>query len=57
MATYNRACRFGLDPAALDRANAEVLAVVQIESIRAVEQVEEIAALEGVDVCSSALAT
>jgi 4-hydroxy-2-oxoheptanedioate aldolase len=50
VATYNRACRFGLDPAALDRANTEVLAVVQIESARAVEQVEEIAALEGVDV-------
>ena len=50
VATYNRACRFGLDPAALDHANAEVLAVVQIESARAVEQVEEIAALDGVDV-------
>jgi 4-hydroxy-2-oxoheptanedioate aldolase len=50
VATYNRACRFGLDPAALDRANNEVLAVVQIESARAVEQVEEIAALDGVDV-------
>ena len=48
--TYNRACRFGLDPAALDRANREVLAVVQIESVRAVEQVAEIAALDGVDV-------
>jgi 4-hydroxy-2-oxoheptanedioate aldolase len=50
VATYNRACRFGLDPAALDRANTEVLAVVQIESARAVEQVEEIAALDGADV-------
>jgi 2-dehydro-3-deoxyglucarate aldolase/4-hydroxy-2-oxoheptanedioate aldolase len=50
VATYNRACRFGLDPAALDRANNEVLAVVQIESARAVEQVEAIAALDGVDV-------
>jgi 4-hydroxy-2-oxoheptanedioate aldolase len=50
VATYNRACRFGLDPAALDRANSEVLAVVQIESTRAVEQVEEIAALDGVNV-------
>jgi 4-hydroxy-2-oxoheptanedioate aldolase len=50
VATYNRACRFGLDPDALDRANTEVLAVVQIESVRAVEQVEEIAALDGVDV-------
>jgi 4-hydroxy-2-oxoheptanedioate aldolase len=50
VATYNRACRFGLDPAALDRANTEVLAVVQIESVRAVEQVTEIAGLDGVDV-------
>jgi 4-hydroxy-2-oxoheptanedioate aldolase len=50
VATYNRACRFGLDPGALDRANTEVLAVVQIESARAVEQVEEIAALDGADV-------
>jgi len=50
VATYNRACRFGLDPGALDRANRGVLAVVQIESARAVEQVEEIAALDGVDV-------
>src|SRR5215218_3885876 len=50
VATYNRACRFGLDPGALDRANKEVLAVVQIESARAVEHVEEIAALDGVDV-------
>ena len=36
--------------AALDSANSEVLAVVQIESARAVEQVTEIAALDGVDV-------
>jgi 4-hydroxy-2-oxoheptanedioate aldolase len=50
VATYNRACRFGLDPSALNRANSEVLAVVQIESARAVEQVEEIAALDGADV-------
>jgi 2-dehydro-3-deoxyglucarate aldolase/4-hydroxy-2-oxoheptanedioate aldolase len=50
VATYNRACRFGLDPGALDRANDEVLCVVQIESARAVEQVDEIAALDGVDV-------
>ena len=31
VATYNRACRFGLDPGALDRADDEVLGVVQIE--------------------------
>jgi 4-hydroxy-2-oxoheptanedioate aldolase len=50
VATYNRACRFGLDPGALERANANVLTVVQIESARAVEHVEEIAAVDGVDV-------
>jgi 2-dehydro-3-deoxyglucarate aldolase/4-hydroxy-2-oxoheptanedioate aldolase len=50
VATYNRACRFGLDPAALGRAGDEVLGVVQIESAQAVEQVEAIAELDGVDV-------
>jgi len=50
VATYNRACRFGLDPGALDRDDTEVLGIVQIESARAVAQVEEIAALDGVDV-------
>src|SRR5215470_1048657 len=45
VATYNRACRFGLD-----RANAEVLGVVQIESAVAVGHAEAIAALDGVDV-------
>jgi 2-dehydro-3-deoxyglucarate aldolase/4-hydroxy-2-oxoheptanedioate aldolase len=50
VATYNRACRFGLDPGALARANGEVLGVVQIESASAVEQVDQIAALDGVDV-------
>jgi hypothetical protein len=44
VATYNRACRFGLDPGALDRANQELLGVVQIESARAVEQAAAIAA-------------
>jgi 2-dehydro-3-deoxyglucarate aldolase/4-hydroxy-2-oxoheptanedioate aldolase len=50
VATSNRACRFGLDEAALHTAAGEVLGVVQIESARAVEQVGEIAALDGVDV-------
>jgi 4-hydroxy-2-oxoheptanedioate aldolase len=50
VATYNRACRFGLDPGALVRANAEVLGVVQVESAPAVEQVDQIAAVDGVDV-------
>jgi 2-keto-3-deoxy-L-rhamnonate aldolase RhmA len=50
VATYNRACRFGLDPGALDRADEEILVIVQIESAAAVEAADEIAALEGVDV-------
>jgi len=50
VATYNRACRFGLDPGALDRANSEILGVVQIESAAAVGNADEIAKLDGVDV-------
>jgi 2-dehydro-3-deoxyglucarate aldolase/4-hydroxy-2-oxoheptanedioate aldolase len=50
VATYNRACRFGLDPEALDRADDDVLVVVQIESVAAVAAADEIAALDGVDV-------
>jgi 2-keto-3-deoxy-L-rhamnonate aldolase RhmA len=50
VATYNRACRFGLDPGALDRAADEILGVAQIESARAVEEVDKIAAIDGVDV-------
>ena len=50
VATYNRACRFGLDPGALDRAADEVLGIVQIESTRAVDEVDKIAAIDGVDV-------
>jgi 4-hydroxy-2-oxoheptanedioate aldolase len=50
VATYNRACRFALDPGALTRAGDELLGVVQIESASAVEQAEAIAAIDGVDV-------
>jgi 2-keto-3-deoxy-L-rhamnonate aldolase RhmA len=50
VATYNRACRFGLDPAALDRAAGEILGVVQIESAAAVAQAGKIASLDGADV-------
>jgi 4-hydroxy-2-oxoheptanedioate aldolase len=50
VATYNRACRFGLDPGALDRANDQVLGIVQIESAQAVAAAEEIASIDGVDV-------
>src|SRR5436190_22258275 len=49
VATYNRACRFGLDLGALDRAADEVLGIVQIESGRAVDEVDKIAAIDGVD--------
>jgi 4-hydroxy-2-oxoheptanedioate aldolase len=50
VATYNRACQFGLDPAALDRADHETLCVVQIESAAAAADADAIAALDGVDV-------
>jgi len=50
VATYNRACRFGLDPAALDRSDDEILCVVQIESAAAVSEAHKIAALPGSDV-------
>lgn len=50
VATYNRACRFGLDPSALDTADDEVLGIVQIESAAAVAAAQEIAAIDGVDV-------
>lgn len=50
VATYNRACRFGLDPGALDRADDEILVIAQIESRAAVEAADDIAALDGVDV-------
>ena len=50
VATYNRACGFGLDTGALDRANGEVLGIIQIESPEAVANAAEIAAVPGVDV-------
>jgi 2-dehydro-3-deoxyglucarate aldolase/4-hydroxy-2-oxoheptanedioate aldolase len=50
VATYNRACWFGLDPGALDRADEQVVGIVQIESARAVAAAEEIASIDGVDV-------
>jgi 4-hydroxy-2-oxoheptanedioate aldolase len=50
VATYNRMCRFGLDRGAVDRVDAEVLGIVQIETRAAVESVDAIAALDGVDV-------
>ncbi len=50
VATYNRACRFGLDPAALERSGEDILGVVQIESAAAVSEVDKMAALTGADV-------
>jgi 4-hydroxy-2-oxoheptanedioate aldolase len=50
VATYNRMCGYGLDPAALDRSNSDVLGIVQIETLAALGAVAEIAALDGVDV-------
>ncbi len=50
VATYNRACGFGLRTGALDTANDAVIGVVQIESVRALEHVEAIARTPSVDV-------
>jgi 2-keto-3-deoxy-L-rhamnonate aldolase RhmA len=50
VATYNRMCGYGLDPAALDRSDTDVLGIVQIETLPALKAVDEIAALDGVDV-------
>jgi 2-keto-3-deoxy-L-rhamnonate aldolase RhmA len=50
VATYNRACGFGLRTDVLDTANDDVIAVVQIESVAALENVEAIAGVGGVDV-------
>jgi 2-dehydro-3-deoxyglucarate aldolase/4-hydroxy-2-oxoheptanedioate aldolase len=50
VATYNRACGFGLHPEALDSADDRTVCVVQIENRAAVEHIEEIAAVGRVDV-------
>ncbi|MCU1679792.1 MAG: 2-dehydro-3-deoxyglucarate aldolase [Amycolatopsis sp.] len=50
VATYNRACGFGLHPEALDTANDQIVSVIQIENRRALEQIEEIAHIPGIDV-------
>lgn len=50
VATYNRACGFGMRLDNLDTANDSILCVVQIESARALENVEAIAMVDGVDV-------
>jgi len=49
VATYNRAARFGLEPAALARAIDELSCVVQVETTSALDVLDEIAALDGAD--------
>src|SRR4051812_44960322 len=39
VATYNRACGFGLHPEVLETANEKIIGIVQIESRRAIERV------------------
>ena len=50
VATYNRACGFGMRADALATANDRVVGVVQIETVSALEDVDAIAAVPGVDV-------
>ena len=49
VATYNRACGFGLHPDNLETANDDVVGIVQIETEEAVEDVNAITRLDGVD--------
>jgi 4-hydroxy-2-oxoheptanedioate aldolase len=50
VATYNRACRWGMDRRTLTEPDQETLGVIQIETLEALESVEDIAAQDGVDV-------
>ena len=50
VATYNRACAFGMRPDSVDTANDKVVGIVQIESLGALAEVEAIAEIPGVDV-------
>jgi 2-keto-3-deoxy-L-rhamnonate aldolase RhmA len=50
VATYNRACAFGMRPDAVETANDRVVGIVQIETAGALEEVEAIADIPGVDV-------
>jgi 2-keto-3-deoxy-L-rhamnonate aldolase RhmA len=50
VATYNRACGFGMRPEAIETANDRILGVIQIESLEALAEVEAIAEIPGVDV-------
>jgi 4-hydroxy-2-oxoheptanedioate aldolase len=50
VATYNRACRWGMDRAPLTASEQETVGIIQIETADALENVEDIAAQEGVDI-------
>lgn len=50
VATYTRACGFGLHPEALETANDRTVCIIQIENRLAVDRIDEIAAIPGIDV-------
>lgn len=50
VARYNRSWHWGLASRSLATADAEVVCIVQIETVEALEAVDEIAAIDGVDV-------
>jgi 4-hydroxy-2-oxoheptanedioate aldolase len=50
VARYNRSWHWGLGARDPDQVDAEVVCVIQIETVRALESVREIAAIDGVDV-------
>lgn len=50
VATYNRACRWGMDRRTLTATDQETLGIIQIETLEALDSVEDIAAEDGVDV-------
>jgi 2-keto-3-deoxy-L-rhamnonate aldolase RhmA len=50
VATYNRACAFGMRPDSVETANDKVVGLVQIETVAALAEVEAIAEIPGVDV-------
>lgn len=50
VATYNRSLRWGMDKAALETSNDEVLTIVQIETTGALAEADDIASLDAVDV-------
>jgi 4-hydroxy-2-oxoheptanedioate aldolase len=50
VARYNRSWHWGLSPRTLADADAEVVCVIQIETVQALDAVDEIAAIDGVHV-------